>query len=185
MANPREPGSVRRISEQVIMWLILGGTVGAAAFVDQRINRLGGLQRIGNVTLRLPATWKPTPDHGPSRVELREQGDEHFSRVITVAFEDSSFSLEDWISAGPGDGQEGETVRLSGGRTARVEVARRSLESVYRVKGIGELEVTAIVSTPGGRNLLITIGQLSLGGRGDVETNQKLMRRILATLRFT
>ena len=54
MPRPPEESPMRRALKQTIMWLVLAGTIGAAAFVDAQSNKLGDPVRFDGITLQLP-----------------------------------------------------------------------------------------------------------------------------------
>lgn len=172
----------RRIAEQTIMWVILAATVGLAAVVDVRLNRLGEVQQIGEVSLRLPRGWQPIAEDSAAVIRLRERGDDSFVRTLTVRYDSGGFSLRDLLRERPAN-RTGESIRLKDGTDAQLRISRRALET-QRGVSVYDLEIEAVVPTPSGRRLLIALQQLSLGGESDVSMNVSLLRRILETVRF-
>jgi hypothetical protein len=181
MPRSTETPKWRRLAEQVIMWLVLAGTVGMAALINVDVGRLGSPQSIDGVTLRLPR-WRPTENHGPGVIELQETGQEILARTITVR----PLTLDKGLAAvlSPGAAPL-EQVDLAEGGAARISVIRRSLERQFNIRGLSEIELLAVVTPPSGRPLMISLKGISFADGGDVDVNLRLMRRILESIRFT
>lgn len=165
------------------MWVILAATVGLAAIVDVEVNRLGEPQTLGKVSLRLPRNWQPTEEDGAAQIELRERGPEDLARTVTVRYESPSFSLDALFGSRRKE-VKNETIPLPDGSVARLRVLRRALETPFGFRGVYELETIATVPDPSGKTLLISIQQISLGERSDIEANVRLIKRILDTVTF-
>jgi hypothetical protein len=181
--RPPEATPLRRILEQVVMWLVLAATVGAAAWVSTEVNELGAPQAFDGITIQLPKRWLPTADHdGETFIELRERGEPTTARMLSVRR--MSFSLRSLFRSAPA---RTEQVTLADGVVAKVSVVVNPLEQARRRGGPSwkELEVLAVFTTPGGEPLLIAIEQLSANDKSDANRNVELMKRVLATVRFT
>jgi hypothetical protein len=181
MPRPPEATPLRRVLEQVIMWVVLAATVGAAAWVSGEVNELGPPQTFDGITLQLPKRWLPTPDHdGETIIELRERGEPALARLLTLRR--LSFSLRSLFRSPP---RITEQVTLADGVVAKVSVVVNPLEQ-GRGRGVSwkELEVLAVFTPPGGEPLVIAVEQLSASDKSDAKRNVELMNRILATVRF-
>jgi hypothetical protein len=63
MPRPPDESRIRRFMMQIIMWVILGATIGLAALVDRHLGnrldvRLGEPRELPGLTVRLPLGWE-------------------------------------------------------------------------------------------------------------------------------
>jgi hypothetical protein len=183
MGKRPESSRFRRVFEQTIMWIVLAGTTGAAAWVSARSNRLDQPRSFGGVMLRLPHGWVETSESMRRGTSFIEGGDEWFARTITLRHETPTFSIDALLGGMSRVVLKTEQVPLRDGSTATVNVIRRPIEiEGYRVY---ELEMLAILEPPGRKRVLVSLEQTSAGSKRDVETNLKLMKQILGTVKFS
>ena len=179
--RPPEATPLRRVLEQVTMWVVLVATIGAAAWVSAGVNALGSPQTFDGITIQLPKRWVPTADQdGETVIELRERGDPTLARTLTIRR--ASLSLRSLFRAAP---KRTEQVTLAGGVVAKISVVANRVASDPRVGTVSELEVVTVFTPPGGNALAISIQQISFKERVDAEQNVALMKRILETVEFT
>src|SRR5688572_20646790 len=179
---PRPPDTtpLRRILEQVIMWIVLAGTVGAAAWVSGGVNELGPPQAFGGITIQLPERWIPTADHdGEEVIELRERGEPMLARTLTVRR--ASLSLRSLFRSAP---KRTEQVTLAGGVVAKISVVANTVATDPRAGTVKEVEVIAVFTPPGGDALAVSLRQISFAERRDAARNVALTKRILETVKF-
>jgi hypothetical protein len=90
MPRPAPYTGTRRLISQVLMWVILAGTVALAALVDRAVNRTMTIAvsepvTHGNMTVRLPRGWKTVPTEGTAAVvAVSEHGADEEGRTLTV-----------------------------------------------------------------------------------------------------
>jgi hypothetical protein len=172
----------RRLAQQTIMWLVLAATMGVAAVVDLRLNRLGKPVTLGEMTLRLPSGWIETDEDG--EILLRERGDEAVARTLSVRYESPRISLSEIFSGVPRVLKE-QTMILEDGTKAQIRVMRRDIaRDPFSGFAYYDLTTLALVPTPSKKRVLITVRQISFGGKSDVETNLALLKRVLETVTF-
>jgi hypothetical protein len=181
---PRTPDetTIRRALKQTIMWVVLAGTVGAAALVDRQASKLGPPLRFDGITLQLPRDLAPTRDHDGERlVELRERGG-HPYVVRTFTVRRVAFSIRSLFRGAP---VRTEQFTLADDVAAKISVVANHVASDPETgESLKELEVLAVFTPPDGEPLLIGIKQLTFGERSEGQRNVRLLKRILQTVRF-
>ena len=180
MPRPPEATPLRRILEQVIMWLVLAATVGAAAWVDTELRELGAPITFDGITLQPPKRWNPTDEHdGENVLELRERGESDLARTLTVRR--PSLSIRSIFRGAP---KRSEQVTLADGVVAKISVVETRVAADPEVGTVSQLEVVAVFTPPAGDALAMTLSQYSVSPRSDTARNEELMKRILETVRF-
>ena len=164
------------------MWLVLAGTIGAAALVDVRASKLGERVPFDGITLQLPRNLVPTSEHdGEEVLQMRERGGNAFvARTLTVRR--VAFSLRSLLRAPP---TRTEQFTLADGVAAKISVVSSQVASDPETGGpVKELEVLGVFTPPGGEPLVIGIRQLTFSERADAQRNVRMLKQILQSVRF-
>ena len=164
------------------MWIVLAGTVGAAALVDRQANKLARAVRFDGITLQLPGNLVPTRDHdGEEVIELRERGgNAYVARTFTVRR--VAFSLRSLFRGAP---TRTEQFKLADDVAAKISFVSNPVASDPETgESLKELEVLAVFTPPGGEPLVIGIKQYTFSERADGQRNGRLLKQILQTVRF-
>jgi hypothetical protein len=195
MPRPPEPTRNRRLLMQSIMWIILGGTIGLAALVDQRRHSslnadLGEPQQFKGFSIRLPADWTPSEEQQNPKalVELQEPnfGDE--GRMLSVTLKQWS-PLTDAISVLTSGGDSGTVQReetIPMGETTGTLQVQRILRShpMFEAFKYPVTVVTASRRIPGDKILLIELDpQGARSSKKELQRDIDLMKRIAATVK--
>ena len=182
MPRPPEDTRFRRVLKQMIMWVVLAATTGAAAWVDARSNQLGDVVRYDGITLRLPKNLVPNSDHdGQEVIQMRERGG-HPVVVRTLTIRRVAFSLRSIFRGPP---THTEPFTLADGVAAKISVVSTHVGADSETgEALKELKVLAVFTPPGGEPLVIGLRQLTFSERSDAKRNVRLVKQILETVRF-
>ena len=147
---------------QVVMWVILAGTVGLAQLVVVERRRspiaLEPPVRVGPLWVRTPVDWSPTPDSDPDRGILQLSDDNNPARDMVIGVEPSPPGQETAREANqPGAGTQ--PIEFKGLRQSGVLVALRRKARTQEGTWVQEENLLAFTQLPSGYLVEIRLRQ--------------------------
>lgn len=190
MPRSVEPTKFRRVAMQGIMWVILAGTVAAAALVNYEVRKthggeLGPPVSLGDVSIQLPKGWR-VDNEGDTFIDVHEGRDDS-GRDLSVKLGPPGSLMDSLRSLTSGD--DSSPMRIAqipvGEQTGSLVVRKRpvSIEG-FRVRGVYQIEVSAAaILPPGDRKITILLTELGSGQKREIDSNVDLVKRIAATVK--
>ena len=183
MPRPINDTPFRRFMMQGIMWIILGGTVGLAALVNQHKQRLlhvelGPPTKLDGISIRLPQGWESFDAEGSSRavVSLR---DPEFDDELQVSLHQRTL-FERFRSGGASAGRGASSEQIPVG-SGSGQLVRRGLS----VQGQYVASMLTVSSTlPDGRELSIELVCPTAGRTSRLAREIELIKQIAASVRI-